>query len=331
MLKNYRLIFLVLLIFTAACACAYSSTEEDIIRAVDINKPCVVNIDTYQGSNTGIGSGLIITESGYIMTNAHVINRASNIMVTLSNGEKYKAVLVKASPEQDLAILKITAQNKLPVPKFGNSNNLRLGQTVIAIGNPLHFTWTVTAGVVSALGREFGVMNIKYKNLIQTDAAINPGNSGGPLINSRGEVIGINTIVYSGTSAVAPAQGLGFAIPINDALSIARDIITTKKDTRLKPWIGINAVDLTPSIASRYNFNVKQGVLIISVFAESPALKAGLRRGDIITYVNNKHVPNRATLKKIIDELPPRATVEVIFWRSNKQNKTNLVIEQISQ
>lgn len=334
MLRKKFLIFILLLTLTAAlktAGAAYSADEQRIINAVSLNKPCVVNIDTYQGASTGIGSGLIITESGYIITNAHVIRKAANIVVTLNNGEKYKAVPVKSSSEQDIAILKINPTAKLAVPRFGNSDNLKLGQTVIAIGNPVHFNWTVTSGVISALNREVQFMNLRYKNLIQTDAAINPGNSGGPLINSNGEVIGINTLVYSGTSAITPAQGLSFAIPINDALAVAQDLIGVKKPQKPTPWLGIKVLDLTPEIAGRYSFQVKKGILIISLYADSPATKAGLRPGDIITYINDKFVADKESLKKILYELSPKSAVEVTFWRGNKKQKTKLTIEMISQ
>lgn len=324
-----------LLIFLAAViifpVSAYTTDEAKIIQAVALNKPCVVNIDTYDGSASGIGSGVILNESGYIITNAHVIKRANNIVVTLSNGEKYKAGVVKSSPEYDIAILKINPSSKLTVPRFGDSDNLKLGQTVIAIGNPVHFNWTVTLGVISALNREVQFMNIRYKNLIQTDAAINPGNSGGPLIDSGGRVIGINTLVYSGTSALTPAQGLSFAIPINDALAVATGLAQSGKKPSAAPWLGIKTLTLTPDVAERYNFKVKKGLLVIYTYDNSPASSAGLRPGDIITYVNNIFAENIETLKKILSSLPANSTIEITYWRQNKQAKTKLKIEMASQ
>lgn len=330
MLRKLFLLLNILLLGAGLCLAANSTDEQRVVNAVSLNKPCVVNIDTYEGSASGIGSGVILSEGGYIMTNAHVIKRANNIVVTLSNGEKYKASVIKTSPERDLAILKISPANKLTVPRFGNSDNLKLGQTVIAIGNPVHFNWTVTVGVISALNRDVQFMNIHYQNLIQTDAAINPGNSGGPLINSGGEVIGINTLVYSGTN-YAPAQGLSFAIPINDALDTARGLIGAATPAKSTPWIGIKGIDLTPEIANRYNFSAKRGILVISIYTDSPASRAGLRPGDILTYINDKFIENKETLKKILNALPPNATVKLTYWRQNKQSNVNITIQMVSE
>lgn len=331
LLKKIFLLLTLIAVVAIIPVSAYTADEAKIIQAVALNKPCVVNIDTYQGSASGIGSGVILNESGYIITNAHVIKKANNIVVTLSNGEKYKAAVVKSNPEYDIAILKINPSSKLTPARFGDSDNLKLGQTVIAIGNPVHFNWTVTLGVISALNREVQFMNIRYKNLIQTDAAINPGNSGGPLIDSSGYVIGINTLVYSGTSAMTPAQGLSFAIPINDALSVADVLVKTGKKTSATPWFGVKVIDLTPDIAGRYNFKVKKGLLVIYTSPNSPASRADIKPGDIITYVNDKFIENREVLKSVLAALAPNSTVEVTLWRQNKQTKTKLTIEMASQ
>ncbi|MBI2252281.1 MAG: trypsin-like peptidase domain-containing protein, partial [Armatimonadetes bacterium] len=216
--KNIKFLILFILL-SIQQAFSLISTEVQIIEAIKKVRDAVVSINTYSYGEEiqGIGSGVILTHDGYILTNAHVIKKARNIIIMLSSGEKYPANLIKASADQDLAILKINSNKSLPIPQFGDSDKLQLGQIAIAIGNPMHFEWTVTSGVVSALGRKINYKGITYENLIQTDAAINPGNSGGALINSAGEVIGINTLVYTG-SVYTHAQGLSFAIPIKAAL-----------------------------------------------------------------------------------------------------------------
>lgn len=335
----YLTITIVLFIVTTIMPASASLGPDEyrIVQAVQRVKQSIVNINTYSKTGTydisgkGIGSGVILNSDGYIITNTHVIKRATNIIVTLFNGKKYKAVILKSSSEQDLSILKINPENKLPVPKFGNSDNLRLGQKVIAIGNPMHFGWTVTTGVVSALGREIKFKGIIYQNLIQTDAAINPGNSGGALINSSGEIIGINTLVYAGSSPYNPAQGLSFAIPINEVLKIAKDIIKTKTPGRLKPWIGVNVINLTPQIAERYGFKIKTGVFIRSVVAESPAALAGIQPGDILTHLNDEYFKDKDEFKKLLYKLPPHTTFKLTLWRKNKKTNVTLKAEQISQ
>lgn len=330
------ILFIFSIIITLPLKAGLGSDEYKIVKAVQEVKPCIVNINTsskvgiYDITGEGTGSGVIVTSDGYIITNTHVVKKAVNITVTLSNGEKYKAAITRSSPEQDLSILKINPKTKLPVPKFGNSNNLQLGQIVIAIGNPMHFGWTVTTGVISATGREIKFNNIIYQNLIQTDAAINPGNSGGALINSSGEVIGINTLVYAGSS-YKPAQGLSFAIPINEALKIAKDIIKTKTPSRLKPWVGINAIDLTPQIASKYGLSVKTGVLVRSVVPDSPAALVNVQPGDVLTHINNQFFNNKEEFKTLLYKLSPNSDFQLTLWRKNKKMNVTLKVEQINQ
>lgn len=335
-ITRFFLIIFVAVVFTSSFARAgLSESEILIINAVKKIKPSIVNINISTKTNypeEEVGSGIILTSSGYILTNTHVIKKANEIFVTLADGKKYKGRVVKASTQYDLAILKIEAREKLPVPKFGDSNKLQLGQTAIAIGNPLHFNWTVTVGVISALGRDIKYKEIIYHDLIQTDAAINPGNSGGALVNTDGEIIGVNTLVYTGQSQYArKAEGLSFAIPINSAIKIANELIKTGPGAALKPWIGVSLRDLTPDISKSYNLPVKYGVLIVSVADSSPAAGAELLEGDIIVEINNQPVGNREEFKKAIYNLPPGTSIKITFWRGGKQYSTSLKIEQVRQ
>lgn len=244
----------------------------------------------------GTGSGFITTSDGRILTNAHVVSGADSVSVVLKDGRRFKGTVVGADPTTDLAVVKISANN-LPTVKLGNSDNLLPGQAAIAIGNPLGLSNTVTSGIISATGRsaaDVGVSATERVNFIQTDTAINPGNSGGPLINSSGEVIGINSAIIQG------AQGIGFAIPINTAQRIAQQIVTKGKAEHL--YLGIQMVELTPEIRNRINqsdrgvkVNQDQGVLIAGIQRNSPAARAGLRPGDIIESINGTtiQVPNQ--------------------------------------
>jgi len=320
----------------SACA-SFTSQEEAVISAIKRVKPSVVNIDTYVASQNflgqggeGNGSGIIIKENGYILTNRHVIRDATNITVSLDNGKQYNGKLVSAHPDYDLALIKIDAKG-LKVAKLGNSDNVRLGETAIAIGNPLHFSWTVTVGVVSALERDInagGSLPI-YKGLIQTDAAINPGNSGGPLINSAGEVIGINTLIFSGTENTV-AQGLGFAIPINTARKVANELMQGGKSASTssnKPWIGIKLQNVTKQLAQQWGFPTSTGVLIVNVIANSPAQRGGLCPGDIIVDVNGKTVKTYDDLISKLGSLKSGTAVELGVWHEGRKTKREIIIE----
>ena len=326
--------------FTGNPAYALGSQEQAVIDAVKSLKPSVVNIDTYvaaqdyfgQGGE-GIGSGIILRENGYILTNRHVIRDATNITVTLDNGKKFSGELVNAHPDYDLAIIKINA-NGLKVAKLGNSDKVKLGQAAIAIGNPLHFSWTVTLGVISALERDIdaGSSSAIYRGLIQTDAAINPGNSGGPLINTAGEVVGVNTLIFSGTETTV-AQGLGFAIPINIAKKVAGELIdgagTTSNSSR--PWIGIKLNNVTKQMAQQWGFPTSSGVLIVNVIANSPAQRAGLAPGDIIVGANGTTVKSYDDLLSVLGPLGPGASVELAVWHDGRKVTREIILEALSQ
>jgi len=219
-----------------------------------------------------LGSGFIISPDGYIFTNNHVVEKADKIKVKLSNGKEYDAAVKGRDPRTDIALIKINPEGSLPAAKIGDSDKLRVGDWVVAIGNPFGLDHTVTVGIVSAKGRVIGAG--PYDNFIQTDASINPGNSGGPLINLAGEVVGINTAI------VAHGQGIGFAIPVNMAKEILNDLKSKGKVTR--GWLGVSVQDITDDIAKGLKLKDQAGALVTEVFEGDPADKAGIKQGDII-------------------------------------------------
>lgn len=258
----------------------------------------------------GQGSGFIFDKRGYIFTNEHVIDNADEITVTLADGRKYKAKVVGMDREFDVAILKIDVKDDLPVIKLGDSSKTEVGEWVIAIGNPFGLEQTVTVGVISALGRNLAVSKEHiYTDLIQTDASINPGNSGGPLINMKGEAIGIN-------SAIIPyGQGLGFAIPINRVKRIFNDII--KYGEVKRPWLGVYIQDLDENLKNY--FKVDFGVLISDVVKNSAAEKAGLKRGDIIIRYNGKKIKDTKTLQALVKDSEIDQKVFITIIRKGKE------------
>jgi len=242
---------------------------------------------------SAIGTGFIISKEGHIITNQHVIDGAETIQVNLSDGSKLEAEVVGQDYEMDLAILKINTDIDLIPLKIGDSDDLRVGEWVIAIGNPYGLDHTVTAGVVSAKGRPMQIENRIYKDLIQTDAAINPGNSGGPLLNTSGEVVGINTAVN------AKAQGIGFAISINTASDVLDDLM--KNGKVIRPYIGIYLQPVDQEIADYMDIDVR-GIIVVGVEPDSPADKADLRKYDIITRINEQNVNNYNELQEILKD-----------------------------
>ncbi|AGB41462.1 trypsin-like serine protease with C-terminal PDZ domain [Halobacteroides halobius DSM 5150] len=281
--------------------------EQAITKVVDEVGPAVVSIITKKVKVSrdfflnpvprqvkGLGSGVIFDKKGYILTNNHVVAGAEAIKVILSDGRELQAKLVGNDPRSDLAVIKVDAKD-LPVAPLGNSKQIDVGQLAIAIGSPydVKFRNTVTTGVISAVNRTIRTKNGILENLIQTDASINPGNSGGPLLNSQGEVIGINTAIIGGS-----AQGIGFAIPINKAKKIVSDLIKYGKVKR--PWLGIYGTDITEKLKNYYGLPVAKGVLIIQSVTDSPASKAGLSQGDIIIEVNREKIEGMEELKRII-------------------------------
>jgi S1-C subfamily serine protease len=267
----------------------YSRTVSGVVERV---KLAVVNIRVRHGGRErgpthetgGSGSGFIIAPDGFVLTNSHVVHAADKIEVALADGRIFPATLVGDDPDTDLAVMRINAPHLVHV-RFGDSQSLRVGQIAVAIGSPYGFQQTVTAGVVSALGRSMRAQSGRLMdNIIQTDAALNPGNSGGPLVNSRGEVIGVNTAV------ILPAQGICFAIASNTAELIAAWLI---KEGRIRrSWVGVagQSAPIHPRVVRYHRLPVSEGVLVIGVEPESPAVKAGLREGDIIIAFKNQPV-----------------------------------------
>jgi len=323
------------------------SFEKDIVNVVKKTMPAVVNISTvtlvedfFFGvyPQSGIGSGFIIDPKGYILTNYHVVERARKIDVTLSEGKKYTGKIVGYDKRSDLAVIKIDAEN-LPYLPLGDSDKLEPGQFAIAIGNPYGLNRTVTLGIVSALNRTIIEPNgVRLENLIQTDAAINPGNSGGPLINIKGEVIGINTAIKS------DAQGIGFAIPINKAKEIANKLIKEGKITY--PWIGIRGYAITSDMLDYIKFPVNKGVVIAEVVPGSPADKAGLKGGnrviyvdgtqiivggDIITKIDGKSVESMEDLRSEIQKRKVGDTVEITYIRNGQEYTVKIKLEAMPE
>ncbi|MFO7568215.1 MAG: DegQ family serine endoprotease [Smithellaceae bacterium] len=265
-----------------------------------------------------LGSGFIISSDGYIFTNNHVIEQADKIVVKISDGKEYEAKVIGRDANTDLALIKIKANGSLPVVEIGDSEKVRVGEWVIAIGNPFGLEATVTAGIVSAKGRVIGAG--PYDNFIQTDASINPGNSGGPLFNMEGKVIGINTAI------VAQGQGIGFAIPISMAKGILNDLKTKGKVTR--GWMGISVQDLTEDIAKNLNQKNRSGALVSDVFKGDPADQAGIKVGDIIIEINGTPIKDTQGLLLTIASFPVNEKISVRVIRNGKELTLPVVIAE---
>ena len=269
---------------------------------------------------TGIGTGFIISKDGYILTNQHVIHNADQVRVKLTNKKQsVPAQVVGQDYELDLAVLKIEGSGYPTLP-MGDSNGMRVGDYVLAIGQPYGLDHTVTTGVVSAKGRPVTIEDRNYKNLIQTDAAINPGNSGGPLVNMRGEVIAINTAVN------AQAQGIGFAIPINTAKDVLKDLMTNGKVIR--PYMGIRMIDVSPDIAGQLQLDANtEGALIVEVIEGSPASRAGLQYLDVITAINNKTISSGGDVQDFIEKKKVGQKISIQVLRKGKKVDIPLTLQ----
>ena len=262
---------------------------------------------------SGLGSGVVVSADGYILTNNHVVEGADEIEVASSDGRKFKAKIVGADPESDLAVLKIHPDAKLPTITFAASDSMRVGDVVLAIGNPFGVGQTVTSGIVSALGRSNLGINT-FENFIQTDAAINPGNSGGALIDSNGLLVGINTAIYSQSGG---SMGIGFAIPVSLARSVMEQIIKTGTVTRC--WIGVEVQEISPDLAESFSLPSRAGAIITGVMRGSPADKAGVRPGDVLLAVADKPVKDAQVMLDLIASLTPGQPAKFRIRREGKE------------
>ncbi|MDO8282112.1 MAG: DegQ family serine endoprotease [Thermodesulfovibrionia bacterium] len=313
------------------------SAFSDVARMVS---PTVVNISTTKVVGLGdlfgqlrntkkwkeesLGSGVIVSADGYIITNNHVIEKAEEIKVTLFDKQDYKGKVIGSDPKTDIAIIKIKAKD-LPAINWGDSDKLDVGEFVLAFGNPFGLSHTVTMGIVSALGRaSVGIAD--YEDFIQTDASINPGNSGGPLVNVKGELIGVNTAIISKTGG---NQGIGFAVPSNMARSVMTQLIKEGKVTR--GWAGVAIQQVTPELAKTFGLKKPEGALVTEIIDNSPAEKSGLKRGDIILEVNKKGVDDVEQLRNFIAQSRVGSRIALNVLRDTKSISLNLTVAELAQ
>ncbi|MGC3976159.1 MAG: Do family serine endopeptidase [Nitrospira sp.] len=293
-------------------------------------KPSVVSIFPIQApgrsrdgervpNSTGSGSGVIVDAAGHIITNNHVVGDAGEVEVRLSDKTKLFAQVIGKDPDTDLAVLKVTADHPLPAAHFGDSSGVKVGQWVLAVGNPFGLDRTVTLGVVSGIGRE-NINLSRYENFIQTDASINPGNSGGPLFDLRGDIIGINTAIINF------AQGIGFAIPSNMAKQVMNQLIAKGKVVRA--WLGVGLQPLTPDLASKFGVDENEGVLVNEVFERDPAALAGIKPGDVITKVDGALVDTPNKLSRLVAALDPGSTTRVEVVRDGKRLNLQVALSE---
>lgn len=263
--------------------------------------------------NSSLGSGVIVSHDGYILTNHHVVEAADQIEVALADGRKAKARIVGTDPETDLAVIKVDIGNELPAITFAAEETMRVGDFVLAIGNPFGVGQTVTMGIISALKRNHLGLNT-FENFIQTDAAINPGNSGGALVNAEGNLLGINSAIYSPSGG---SLGIGFAIPVSTAKKVMEQIIQTGSVTR--GWIGVAVQDMTPELAESFKLDKVQGVLISEVLRGGPADKAGIRPGDILVGIGDSTDIDSTSMLEIISALPPGESTTLRLLRNQEE------------
>lgn len=315
----------------------------NVKRVVETNVPDVFNnpfferffgdsipIPPQQRVQQGLGSGFIVSSDGQILTNAHVVNKADEVVVALKDGRTYDGTVVGEDPLTDIAVIQIDAED-LPTVPLGDSDTVKPGQWAIAIGNPLGLNETVTVGVISATGRPSSAIGVSDKRVefIQTDAAINPGNSGGPLLNARGEVIAINTAI------IGQAEGLGFAVPINTAKRVAKEIMETGEVQY--PYIGIRMVTLTPEIKQRLeqlpqqnlDISADSGVLIVETVDGSPARQAGLQPGDIIREMNGEAVETSEAVQRLVEQQNVGDRVTLLVERNGQTQEVTVQLERL--
>jgi serine protease Do len=275
--------------------------------------------DALRRHSRASGSGVIISQDGYILTNNHVVDGAQEVSVTTANKQEYQARVIGRDDKTDLAVLKMAATGALPVAPMGNSADLKVGEWVVAIGNPFGLGHTVTAGIVSAKGRVIGAG--PYDDFIQTDAPINPGNSGGPLFNMNGEMVGINTAI------VASGQGIGFAIPADLAKPLIPQLVSTGMVTR--GYLGVSIQSLTPELAKALKLDERQGALVSEVVSGSPAAKTGMRQGDVIVGFNDEPIKDAHDLPALVAKTPVGEHVTVTLRRDGKTQKVPVTIGKL--
>jgi S1-C subfamily serine protease len=284
--------------------------EANVVRIARQVSPAVVSVAQAEG---GSGSGVIVRPDGVILTNAHVVGMSRAVRVGLADGRRVEGRVIGRDPALDVAVVRIDAPNA-PVAPIGDSDHLEVGQTAIAIGNPLGLERTVTTGVISAVNRS--PRGFMLDGLIQTDAAISPGNSGGPLLDSRGRVIGINTAVLQGRGA----QGLGFAVPINLAQNVAEQILATGRVVR--SFLGVEYRDVEPEMAEQFRLAVREGIVVVSVWPGTPADSAGVERGDIITRVDDTPIKQGGDLRRVLRDRRPGDNVRITVARMGGGTRT---------
>jgi serine protease Do len=274
----------------------------------------------------GLGTGVLIDETGDILTNNHVVDEATNIKVILSDAKQYAARIVGKDPKSDLAVIKINPDSKLPFVTFGDSDKVEVGEWVVAIGHPRGLDQTVTAGIISAKHRQGITDPSSYQDFLQTDAAINPGNSGGPLINLKGEVIGINSVIASESGG---SEGIGFAIPSNFAVSISKTLIAYGKVKR--GWIGVSIQDLEPEKAKSLKMEAPKGALVVDVVKGGPADKAGLKKDDIVIKAGGKEVNDPGSLRNRVAATPIGTGLQIVVLRDGKEKNIELVVGDMDE
>jgi serine protease Do len=271
-----------------------------------------------------LGSGIIISADGYILTNFHVVYKASEIRVKLKDGRETRAKIVGTDQSSDLAIIKIEGFTNLPILEMGDSDKAQIGDWVLAIGSPFGLEQTVTAGIISAKGRVIG--EGPYDDFLQTDASINPGNSGGPLVDMQGKVLGLNTAIFSSSGG---SLGIGFAVPINMAKKVAADIIKTGKVQR--GWLGVVIQPLTEELASQFHMQKTNGALVSSVTKDGPADKAGLKPGDVLLRFNGKPLATSTDLPRQVAEMQKGQTARVTYWREGGEKEATVTIGDLAE
>lgn len=310
----------------------YKSGGMPVEQVIAQDRQAVVQINVQKGQGGGVGSGVIIDQQGHIVTNDHVVSGGQRFSVALFDGTLLPAQLVGVDSADDLAVVKINPPRKVYSMPFGDSSNLQVGNPVLAIGNPLGITQTVTSGIVSALGRTVGEGQGggTIVDAVQTDAAINPGNSGGALVDMRGNLVGIPTLVAIDPEFKTPANGVGFAIPSNRVKFIAPQLIQYGKVQHSgRSALGVSVATVDPLVAAQAGLSIDRGALIVSITADGPAAQAGLKIGDVITQLDNKPINNISDLSDALLSYDPGATVQVGFMRGAQQTQVRVRLGEL--